>query len=316
MVGSEWNRKNLVPAKLKDVSFMVASRSMSGGRRKAMSEPSYRDGQMSEDLGLSPVAFDLEIPLYRGMASTTIGADAIYPGTLDRILALIESQADRGEVEYIDPAYGAYKVAIMTYRWQEAGERQNGGMLSLRLEQVGLDGSILADVLSGKLSARARAFKYARRADYNFQTLLQQPDITQYKRDEAEGLNLSNAWNKFQDLLDKGAMAFDDIGAQIDSVTYLAERIMTFDAGEELARWAIVMSCIDFIGAAKEVGQTAKENPGAAMLQWTLPSAMSIYEIAQARYGDTSRADEIAQNNPNGNPLYYPGGTTVQVLSE
>lgn len=305
---------NLLTASLGEVEFPMGSRSIRGGRRIGKSELPYRDGQGIEDTGRAPYVFDLKIPLYRGMASKET-ADALYPGTLDKLIDLIDSSSVRGEVEYIDPEYGPYDVKISTFSWDTEPERQDGGVLSLVLEERGFDQSLLESLKSDpRFAARARALKSSQDVDYLLQSIMSKPDATKYLKEKADGLSLANAWSKFQDLLDQGAMALDDIAAQVDSVTFLANRIMAFDLGDELARWSVVNSCISFIGAARDVVDTANESPSERMVDFVLPADMSIYEIAAARYGDSSRAEEISFNNPTQNPMRYPAGSRVRVF--
>lgn len=308
-----WNDQNLLPAQLGSVSFLVSSRHIEGGRTKAKFRYPYRDGQGVEDMGRTPNTFKLTIPLYRGMAADAENSDAIYPGTLDRIVEIVDSSDLRGEVEYVDPAYGVFRVSIMDYQWTEDAERQDGGVLTLTLEERGFEESLLKNVLSGKLTARARALNAAKDADYFFDVLLRGPDTTRYKRDAANGWTLANAWSKFQDLLDKGALTLDDAASRIDSVSFLAQRIMSFDVGDELSRWSLTNSCTSFMSAARDTTASAASKPGTTLVKYTVPGGMSSYEIAQALYQDASRADEITDNNPTSNPMLYQPGTVLMV---
>lgn len=303
-----WNQENLQPAKLADVAFAVSARSISGGRRKGRYQYPYRNGQHVEDMGREPYKFRLTIPLYRGMGATLADQDAIYPGTLDRIVDIVQDDGTKAEVDYVDPAYGVFKVAIGPLEWQEDAERQDGGVLTLELEEIGTEQDLLQNVNSGALSARARALKAARNVDRYVQDLIDDPDTTLYVEATKPGFSLEALWDDFQGLLDAGAMALDDVASRIDSVTSLVTRVANFSAGDELSRWSLTNSCVSFVGAAKDVAASeASTTPGERLVEWVVPAPVTALEIAQQRYGDASRADEISANNPLAGLTYQPG---------
>ena len=309
-----WNEDNLQPAKLADVAFAVSSRSITGGRRKGRYQYPYRNGQNVEDMGREPYKFKLAVPLYRGMGATDADRDAIYPGTLDRIMAIIQDDATKAEVDYVDPAYGVFKVMIASFDWPENAEQQDGGVLSVDLEEIGTEQDLLQNLSTGPLAARARAFKAARNVDRYVSDLANDPDMTLYVEATKPDFSLGQLWDDFQGLLDAGAMAMDDIASRIDSVTSLVTKVANFSAGDELARWSLTNSCVSFVGAAKDVASSeATKSPGERLVEWVVPAPVTALEIAQQRYGDASRADEISANNPLAGLTYLPGDTLYLV---
>lgn len=297
--------KILLAASLDGVEFPVAERSMATGRRLARYPFPYRNGQGVEDTGRKIFTWKLVVPLWAGVDPKH------YPGTFDDLLAIVEDENKKAEVEYVDPELGPFKVKVVDYTWQTVPEKRNGGILSIDLEERGFDQSILQNLNNPKLAARSRAKKAALAVDRkmldmgeDFQGITRKPQFS-----------LTEMWNDFQGALDTAALAADDYAAQIDEVTFVATKIMSFNPKEEIERWSIVQSCVDFIGAAQDVGESTSGSPADdGMIEVTLPDTMSMYEIATWRYGDSFRAEEISFNNPTPNVLAYARGSKVKVF--
>lgn len=311
---ADYWQQNLLQASLDGVEFPVAERQVMTGRHFARYQYAFRDGQGVEDLGRKTYEFNLTIPLFRGV---NVGH---YPDTFNRLVAIVEDVELRGEVEYVDPEYGPFDVKIVDYSWSTDPARRDGGMLTLKLEERGFDQSLLQNLTSSSLSGRSRADALARTVDFELGTL---PDVTQEDlavafdtTDSGRPFSLTQLWSDFQGALDQGALAADEIAAQLDELTFFAEKVLNFSAIDELKRWSIYNSTIDFLGAAQDVAdETAKQSPTLRVLEVVLPGDMSPYDIAQSYLGDAGRATEVMFANPSTNPLLYARGTLIRLPS-
>lgn len=303
---------NLLPAKLgiknqpnTAIEIDIADRRVESGRQFARYRYPYRNGQGIEDIGRKIYIWTLKIPLFAGVNP------AHYPGTLDSIIKLIDSDKTRGEVEYIDPEWGPFDVKIAEWTWETVPDQRNGGILTLTIEERSFDQSIEDNLNKPELAKRALATKMAARSDY----LLNVAGVKLPKVSDKTDLTLTEMWQKLQDELDTQALAVDDIAARIDEVYLVGQDVYNFSAEDEIERFSLHNSITDFLGAAEDVGNDSGDTPpGEKLVTKILPDTMSMYQIAQWLYNDPVRADEIVFNNPTSNVLAYPRGSEIKVF--
>lgn len=300
---------NILEASLNYVEIPVADRKLGVGRRLARTEIAYRDGQGGEDLGLKAQTFALTLPLFRGLD------ESYYPGTYRQLLAIIEDPELRGNVEYVDPEFGPIQVQILDYNIIATGKDRDGVMLTLDLEEVGFDQSLLSNLKQPILAGASRASLFAAQVD-------QEIAFIAIPASEKPGFSLSDAWNKLQSLIDAGANATDFIAAEIDQIYLLAERIIHFSLEDEIERFSLFNAVIGFAGAAEDFANQSAANQSAsgggakALVEVVLPAEMSAYDIGAHYYNDASRADDIIFDNPTANPMLYPRGTVIKIGSD
>lgn len=288
--------QNLLSATLGYVELPIGDRQVKLGRNFARNVFPYRNGQGVEDLGRKVYLFTLTVPLFRGMDPEH------YPDTYLRLLAIIEDDELRGEVEYVDPEFGPLDVKIVDYDWHTVAERRDGGVLTITLEERGFDTSVLDSINLPTLSGPRRAEQFA--LDVDREASLLSADL---------GFSLTDAWRAFQDALDQGALAVDDIAAQLDEIYLVAEKAIAFSAVDEIERWSLYNSIVDFLGAAEDSADVAADKSvGARLVEVVLPDDMDMFQIASRYLKDASRAEEVAFYNPT-SPLSYPRGSTVRV---
>lgn len=286
----------LLTASLGYVEFPLSERQVSTGRNFARNVYPYRDGQGVEDLGRKVYQFNLTLPLFRGVD------EALYPDTYLRLIAIIEDDDLRGEVEYVDPEFGPINVKIIDYSWHTAGERRDGGVLTIQLEERGFEQSLLNELGHFKNSGPSRAQKYAEDADF---------EIAQ--TGESVDFSLTAAYQSFQAAIDEGALRTDEIAAQLDELYLVAQKAIAFSALDEIQRFSLYNSVIDFLGAAEDIAEdTSDKSVGAALIEVVLPDDMDMFQVAARYLKDSDRAEEVAFHNP-GNPLLYPRGSRVSV---
>jgi prophage DNA circulation protein len=293
--------QSLLTASLNYVEFPVAERSVSTGRNFARYVYPYRDGQGVEDLGRKVYQFSLTVPLFRGVSPEH------YPDTYDRLIAIIEDDDLRGEVEYVDPEHGPINVKIIDYGWRTVAERRDGGVLTIQLEERGFAQSLLQNLSSPELAGRARASQLAQDVDFGMAALGLPPE----EQIDGGSFSLTAAWQQFQATIDAGALAADEVAAVLDEITLITEKVLSFSALDELQRFSIYNAAIDFLGATQDVADEAA-TPIRALIQIVLADDMDAFGIAARYLGDASRADEVIFQNP-GDPLLYPRGSTVLV---
>lgn len=287
--------QTLLEASLGYVEFPVADRSVKTGRNFARNIYSYRDGQGVEDTGRKVYQFSLTVPLFRAVD------EAHYPDTYLRLVAIIEDPELRGEVEYVDPEFGALRVKILDYDWRTVAERRDGGVLTIQLEELGFEQSLLDD-LSAPPASATRAEALAVDVDMQAAELGEEP-----------GFSLTATWQAFQASLDEGALRADEIAARLDEVYLVAEKAIAYSSRDELQRWSLYNSVIDFLGAAEDVaGASADRSAGAKLLEVVLPDDMDMFQIADRYLRDAGRAEEVSFHNP-GDPLAYRRGQAVRV---
>jgi DNA circularisation protein N-terminus len=299
---------NLQQASLEYVEFPVQGRTLGTGRRKASTQLPYRSGQLVEDFGRKVFTWSLTVPLYRGMDWPT---DTLYPDVYLRLLALVTDESVRGEVTYIDPEFGPFQVSIVDYDISTPADRQDGVLMTLRLEERGLDQDLLANLSPSKQGGATRALLAAEQVD-------QEVAYDPAPQEEKPSVSLGDAWKSFQAALDQGALAADEIAALLDDLYFTAEKFINFSAKEELERWSLFQSVVRFLGAAEDAADASASDQGSlsALIEAVLPADMSAFDIATYYHDDAQRADEVVFNNPSSNPLSYPRGSVVRVASD
>jgi prophage DNA circulation protein len=290
-----WSETTLT-ASLGYVEFPIADRQVSIGRNFARNVYPYRRGQGVEDLGRKVYAFNLTVPLFRGVD------ESHYPDTYLRLLSIIEDDDLRGEVEYVDPEFGPLDVKIVDYSWRTEAGRRQGGVLTIQLEERGFEQSLLESLSHFAQSGPTRAAQHAQDVDFDAAAT-----------GETVGFSLTAAWQKFQAAIDQGALAADEIAAQLDELYLVAEKVVAFSAEDEIERFSLYNSLIDFLGASEDVAEDAADKSvGAQLVEVVLPDDMDMFQAAARYLGDAGRAEEISFHN-QGDPLLYARGTLLRV---
>ncbi len=307
MAGNEdyWSETLLDP-KLDGVEFIIQDRRVETGRGFARYRYPYRNGQGVEDFGRKIYIFHLTIPLFRGVG------EGFYPGTFDKLLAILDDEDKKAEVEYIDPEFGPLKVKIDQFDWDTKATARNGGVLTLTLEEISFEQSLTENLNKPQFAKRSLAGLRAASLDYALDVLgFSLPDI-----DDSGFPSLTDLWNAVQEGLDTAALAADGIAGRIDEVTLISQKVMDFSAQDEIGRWSITNAVVDFVGAAEDVGDDSDGTPaGEKMIEHILPDDMSMYDIANWLYKDVVRAEEIANANPYQNPMRYPRGYRIKAFA-
>lgn len=297
--------ENLLEASIGYVEVPVEDRRVGVGRNFARYTFAYRDGQGGEDLGRKVYQFTLTLPLYRGVD------ESLYPDAYQRLLAIIEDPEQRAEVEYVDPEFGPMNCKVLDYDISTPGTKRNGVTMVVTLEELGFDASAIDNLTRPNVSGEAEALSLAAAAD------IEVASIDEPAEDKPE-FSLTETWRSFQDSLNEGAQSADAIAAQLDEVYLVAEKFAAYSDKDEIQRWSIFISTVNFLGAAEDVANESARNENATtrLIAVVLPAEMSAYDIASYFHGDASRAEEVIFNNPTSNPMLYAAGSTVRLNSD
>lgn len=295
----------LLQGALDGIEIDIANRNVKTGRDFTRYKYPYRKGQGVEDLGRKTYVWTLTIPLYAGVSPSH------YPGKFDQLLAIIEDEEKRGEVEYIDPELGAFDVKVVDYDWTSDAQARNGATLNVTLEERSFDQDLLQNLSSGKLSQRAAAAKAAQNVGY----LLEGVNYADPLDRPLGGFLLALIWAAVQATLDTIALGADQVAAAIDGYVVTSEKVLDFSADDEIGRWSIACATYDAIGAAYAVGdESATLGSGGSLVEYTLADEMTAMEIAQKYYGDAAQASQVMFDNPPPGIL-YPRGARILVAA-
>lgn len=308
---------DLQPATFEGVEFPLASKRMSGGRAIRRNRYPYRAGQAIEDTGREPYSFELEIPLFAGMDP------ALYPNRYEELLLVFNDTRTTGEGEYVDPELGPINAKVVSWDWAEDAMRRDGGILTVRLEEVSFDAQVfsvdtrdpqataereaeaLDDELEGLGADEAELEESFKKAGVGLD-----PD----ELDKGSGELWTTQVTRFVERIEDGVQSVEDVVARVENIR---SRVAIFNAHP-------LMQLPEATPANHAAARLAAAivDLGAALLAQTAPvvahtvmETMSVYELSSLLYGTPDRADEIMQRNPSPDPLFIRPGTVLDVLA-
>lgn len=314
----------LQTCKLGGLELPVASVRRSGGFSFARQRYPFRPGQDVEDTGREPLRFTLAIPLYAGMRLE--GGDALYPGRYEELMFLCVDSAQAGEVEYIDPVLGPYRVKIASFSADDNSSERDGGLFTLELEErIAEEESLRLTLSETGGNALSRASELGEEVDAGLESRgVTKDDLAQGFKDAgyplegdevgwAEGEVFSSAVSSGFAALNAGALAVDDVAAQVDRFTGRVDAVLAFDALEELESWVVRSSLVRLRETFARAAERVVVSDSRRITTYVTSGSTNLYRIAQQLYGDARQADSIARLNAIANPLAIPAGTTLRV---
>ena len=305
-------------ASLGGVEFPLGYSQRSGGHRVARHQYTGADSQETEGLGRTPYVYELTVPLYASVNK------AHYP---DRKKELEEQFAkDGGRNEYIDPEDGPVFVRVVSFPWHRDPMKRDGGYFQISLEEHRPEGfgDLISDIITDPLGlARDQAGAVdagLEDAGVEDQDLIDAFDEGGYplsaeELDYDQGSMILHMVDTFFATIEAGAMTFNELSAELDAISWRINRIRNFDILQEIERWQILHSLVG-LRESCSTGAEKSYSRGPAWVAWTVPAKMSSLQISNKLYGTPDRADEIEEYNPVRNPLFYPKGMVLTVLSE
>lgn len=304
-------------ASLGGVEFPIGYSRRDGGHSVARHRYDGADSQETEGLGRTPFVYELTVPLYASVNA------AHYPGRKKEIEE--ELTRDGGRNEYIDPEDGPVKVRVISFPWHRDPMRRDGGYFQITLEEHRETiEELIADILADPLGlARAEAeaadagLEAAGIADQDLIDAFDEGGypLSDEELDADQGSLLLNMVDTFFTTLESGAMAFNEVSAELDAIRWRINRVKNFSILQEIERWQILHS-LTGMAEACSTGAEKSYARGPSYIEWTVPAKMSSVQISNRLYSTPNRAEEIEEFNPVRNPLYYPKGMVLTVLSE
>lgn len=314
----------LQTCKLDGIELPVASIRRSGGFSFARQRYPFRPGQDVEDTGREPLRFSLTIPLYEGMKLE--GGAALYPARYEELMFLCVDSARSGEVEYIDPVLGPYRVKIASFDVSDNSTERDGGLFTIELEErIAEEESLRLTLSETGGNALSRASELGEEVDAGLESRgVTKTDLAQGFKDSGyplegdevawpEGEVFSSAVSSGFAALNAGAMAVDDVAAQVDRFTGRIDAVLAFDALEELESWSVRSSLVRLRETFARAAERVVASDSRRITNYVTSGSTNLYRIAQQLYGDARQADAIARLNAIANPLAIPAGTTLRV---
>lgn len=314
----------LQECKLGDLVLPVEAISRSGGFSFARQKYPFRPGQDVEDTGREPLRFSLTVPLFAGM--TLEGGGELYPARYEELLFLCVDSARAGEVEYIDPVLGPYRVKIASWNADDASTDQDGGRFRIELEErIAEEESLRLTLSETGGNALSRASELGEEVDAGLEEKgVTKADLAQGFKDGGfplegeefdwpEGEVFSSAVTSGFAALNAGALAADDVAAQVDRFTSRVDSVLAFDALEELDAWSVRSSLVRLRETFALAGQRVVASDSRRITVFTTQGATNVYRIARDLYGDARQADALLRLNAIANPLAIPAGTVLRV---
>lgn len=309
--------QNLQQAALGGVAIPIKSIRRSGRRRAARHEFPYRDGQMVEDIGRGALTFELTVPLFRGMEPVTPGVP-LYPDVYNELRNVFDAIGEYGEVEWVDPELGPIPVKVMTHEWVVTSDERNGGTFRIAIEEVSEEAFVGLFLRSEE--PKTASIREATFIDENMPidrtTILEAwaIDGVAFPTSSPETM-FSDAVGAFVDDLSAAASTADDVRATVDTFRGRVDVVLNMPEIDAPSAWPVRTSLVLLSDLVTEMGERALAK-APQLIDYTVPEVQSHWTIALILYGDRSRAAEIVQRNPIENPLFYPRGRVLRVLSE
>lgn len=314
----------LQTCKLGGLELPVATLRRTGGFSFARQKYPFRPGQDVEDTGREPLRFTLTVPLFEGM--TLEGGSALYPGRYEELMFLCVDSARAGEVEYIDPVLGPYRVKIATFNADDNSNDRDGGLFTIELEErIAEEESLRLTLSETGGNALSRASELGEDVDARLEERgVTKSDLSQGFKDAGyplegeevawpEGEVFSSAVTSGFAAMSAGALAVDDVAAQVDRFTGRVDAVLAFDALEELDAWSARSSLVRLRETFSRAAERLVASDSRRITTFVTTGSTNLYRIAQQLYGDARQADSIARLNAIANPLAIPAGTTLRV---
>lgn len=309
--------ETLQPASFDGIEFPIASRAVGGGRAWARRRYPYRPGQDGEDTGREPYTFELEVPLF-----ADVDPDH-YPGVYDALRLALDDPSNAGRAEYVDPEYGPMIVQVDTWTWRTTSGARNGGVLTLKLEEVSHDDLVVSvDARDAQRAAGDAAAELDERAEDLGISEEELEDafgaagvpLDGEEKDKLAGDLWSTQLERFVEWTEDGAAAVDELASRLDRIRGRLDVLTSRPEMQAPAAMHAHHAAARLAAALGEVGE-AMLLRAPPLVEHVLLSEQSVYEVSAQLYGTPDRAAEILARNPSPSPLFLQAGTKLVVLA-
>ena len=315
---AKWDEM-LHEASFDGIEFPVSTRRLRGGRALARRRYPNRPGQNVEDTGREPYGFEIEAPFFNGIDPE------LYPGRWDQLRFALDSTDTLGEAEYVDPFLGAIQAKVITWDFLEDAARRDGGILTLKLEEVSFDDVVftvtdatdpqrLAENQAAELDESLAADLGVDEADLEQDFEDAGVPLTEDEKDKPAGTLWATQVTRFSEGLEDGVQSSLDVAARVDTLRARINVLMARDEVQQPAGAYAMHAATRLASALTDVGARAvKDVP--PLVEHVTKTVQSVYEISTEAFGTPDRAEEILQRNPTATPLMIPAGTRLVLLA-
>lgn len=301
-------------------TFPVEKISAKGALRYYVHEYPHSPGGAPEKLGRKLYEWEMDaffgqgFPLY----------PQLYPETLQSLRIIYDGG---GSFDLVVPTFGKPITAFCT-EWEETAEMRSGrtgvrvrfkfledqSNLFLVTELIAKSGATFASALANYAAALADQRGRAAAA----QALLTQPDALMLAEIPATDLVMFEQVSTLGNGLLATISAAVGIGtAIVEAAAALVALCVLIDATattfDDPTRYPLLIAFQDVWATAQTVQQDAL-NIQVNVVEYVVPTTMSVSTISIAIYGDTTHASEIMQTNPEvvDDPFAVPQGTVIK----
>lgn len=309
--------ETLQPASFAGIEFPVASRSLGGGRALARKRYPNRPGQSVEETGREPYTFELEIPLFADVEPEH------YPNTFESLRYAFDDPDTGALAEYVDPELGPLQAQVDTWTWRTAAGARNGGVLTVKLEEVSHEDFVLTtSTRDAQRSAEDAAAEIDERIgdlgiseeDLEQSFLAGGVPLSEDEKDKLSGELWSTQVTRFVESIEDGISTAEEMAARLDGMRRRIDILVNLP-GMQAPAAAFAHHAAMRLGASLvEMGDELVSR-APPLVEHIILSEQSVYEVASQLYGSPDRAAEILQRNPSPSPLFLPAGTRLVVLS-
>lgn len=313
-----WEQE-LQEAKLDGIAFPIGNRQVSYGRDGARIRLPYVDGQDVEDTGRVPRTYSFDVPCFPDVE----GYEDLWPGTYDRLVALVESPRSLTQVTYTDPVHGDVDVRVWSLQETTSPDMRDGAILRFEVEEVSFDVTgttvvVRSPARDGESAAREADDAIAEDEIVTEGQVKEAMGSTGFRQTPAQrraaiaGAPIETMWRDFAAGVDGVALAVDQAAVAVDVVRAKVNAILALPAMVSTDAWALRGALLRVVDAAGRLAESAVAR-AVPTREITLTGEVSVYELATALYGDASRADEILRRNSVRSPMALRRGTVIRV---
>lgn len=276
------------------IEFPVESCTIKGGLRDHVHEYPHADGGAPEKLGRRLYTFSIRAKFL----DEAVGYSGLFPTGINTLRSKWEA-GRTGELRI--PSIGT--ILAYAVDWTET---LDGKMLSGETAEVQFREDqeyLLTEIVDVTATSLAAA---------SAQMILA---LDPYRQRGVGGLDLfdaiQNAVNLVTDVADQVELYGNQLEARILKVQSLCEQC---DRAVKILSQPVNHRLLDALHSTWEAAVRLHRDVlrvSRPPLRYTTPALMSVSQIAQALYGDTSRAVQIMQMNPFEDPFRVPRGTAI-----
>lgn len=305
----------LQPASLDGVEVPVGSRRITGGRVVARKELPYVGGQEVEPMGRMARRIEVSIPLF-----ATVDP-ALYPERYEQLVEVLLDD-ETPVKQWNDEVWGPIDVIVTAWDVDENAERRDGATVQLTLEEVGFaeqdDQAFTLLTTSDRSRAETDAAEFdaaISEAGISVDDVAAAWDGAGFASAANEAVEFASQVEALVDDVDDAARDAGNVAAIVDKARARIESVVRIATARTSAAWPVLERGMRLIDTVARLGDAAVARQG-RVVEHTVKSTTSVFELAARLYGDRDRVDEILRRNPLPSPLFIRPGTVLRLAEK